>query len=105
MAKTYWLNWARMDDSMKGLSLPGGFKTLKEARLCAANLVKVNHPIIAEDELIMRFGSIAYHVKSVKMNGDNVYVRIPILKDGSLSKVKPTAKDIVKKSEMRWQKY
>lgn len=90
---------------MKGLSLPGGFKTLKEARQCAADLVKVNHPIIAGEDLIMRFGSRAYYIKSAKMKGEYVYVRIPILKDGSLSRVKPTAKDIVKKSEMSWEKY
>lgn len=109
MAKEYWLDWARMDDAMKGYPrgsvLPGGFKTLKEARQYAADLVKANHPIIAGEDLIMKFGSRAYYIKSVKMNGDYVYVRIPILKDGSLSRVKPTTKDIVKKSEMSWENY
>lgn len=106
MAKTYWLDWARMDDTQRGESLPGGTSSLKEARLCAAEYVKVNHPIIVGgDDLIMKFGRKVYCIKSVWNGKQFVYYRIPILKDGSLSRVKPTAKDIVKKSEMSWENY
>ena len=101
MAKTYWLEWARMDDFEKGIGLPGGYSTLKEARIGAVKNVKKNHPIVVDGNLIMRLGAKVYQVKNVKMNGNYVYVRIPILKDGSLSKMKPTKSDIVSKSDLK----
>ena len=105
MAKEYWLEWARMDDFEKGIGLPGGYSTLKEARIGAVKNVKKNHPIVVDGNLIMRLGAKVYQVKNVKMNGNYVYVRIPILKDGSLSKTKPTKSDIVSKSDLKCLEY
>lgn len=105
MAKSYWLEWARMDDFEKSVGLPGGFTSIKDARLCAVANAKKDHPIVVDGNLIMRLGNKVYQVKSVKINGDYVYVRIPILKDGSLSKVKPTRSDIVSKADLKCLEY
>ena len=106
MAKLYWLVWAREDDFNKAPGLPGGFTSVKDARLCAIANAKKDHPIIVEDDTcIMKFGKYGYAQKYAQFDGKTVPVRIPILNDGSISKKKPTKKDIISKADMAWEKY
>lgn len=102
MAKEYWLEWIREDDAMKGSSLPGGYTSLKEARLAAAHYVKVKHPIDIDgsNEIVAKFGKTAYVIVDRYIWGNTrVKMKIRILKDGSLSKAKLGMADVLKPSE------
>lgn len=106
MTKSYWLEWARMDDFSKYPGLPGGFTSVKDARLCAVANAKKDHPInINNGETIVKIGNSGYVLKSVKINNKYQIVKVRVLKDGTLTKQKPTEKDIVKQSEMRILNY
>lgn len=106
MAKTYWLEWLREDDAMKGSSLPGGYTSLKEARLAAAHYVKVKHPIDIDgsNEFVAKIGKTAYVIVERDIWGNtgfkiSTWVKIRILKDGSLSKAKLGMADVLKPGE------
>lgn len=65
---------------------------------------KVNHPIIIDgsDDLVVKFGREFYTLRYRRIGKTYTHIRIPILKDGSLSNVKPTKADIVPYSMMTW---
>lgn len=106
MAKDYWLMWARYDDSHSRENLPGGYTSLKDARKDAMAYAKVNHPIIIDgsDDLVVKFGRDFYTLRYRRIGNSYTHIRIRILKDGSLSKVRPTKADIVPYSMMTWLK-
>lgn len=106
MAKSYWLEWARMDDFEKSVGLPGGFTSIKDARLCAVANAKKDHPIsIDNGETIIKIGTYGYALKSVRIGKSYHTVKVRVLADGSLSRQKLTEKDIVNQSELRVLNY
>lgn len=86
----YWLYWSKFEDNNKRPGLPGGFRTLKDARECAYENVVTNHPIEIDGsgEIIKKVKGIVYSEKS----GRSGPVRQRVLKDGSLSKTKTSVK-------------
>ena len=104
MAKEYWLQWVRYDDSHNKDDLPGGYTSLKEARKDAMTYAKVNHPIDIDgsDDIVVKFGREFYTLRYRRIGKTYTHIRIRILKDGSLSNVKPTKADIVPYSMMTW---
>lgn len=104
MAKYYWLQWSRYDDSTKGRALPGGYTSLNDARKSAMHYAKVNHPIDIDgsDDIVVKFGKEFYTLRYRRIGNSYTHIRIRILKDGSLSKAKPTKADIVPYSMMTW---
>lgn len=104
MAKEYWLQWVRYDDSHNKDDLPGGYTSLKDARKDAMAYAKVNHPIDIDgsDDIVVKFGREFYTLRYRRIGKTYTHIRIRILKDGSLSNVKPTKADIVPYSMMTW---
>ena len=86
----YWLYWSKFEDNNKRPGLPGGFRTLKDARECAYDNVVTNHPIEIDGsgEIIKKVKGIVYSEKS----GRSGPVCQRVLKDGSLSKTKTSVK-------------
>ena len=98
MAKEYWLEWIKEKDAMKGPALPGGYRTLKEARSAAAYYVKAHHPIDIDgsNEIVAKIDNVPYVIVDRYIWGNTrVKMKIRILKDGSLSKAKTGMKDIL----------
>lgn len=85
--------------------LPSGFKSIKQARLSASKYLKGSYSIeIIKDnnvldaiEIIQLFKGNPYALKTIESGKKKLIVRIAILKDGSLSKKKPTQADIIGK--------
>ena len=92
----YWLVWSKFEDNNSRVGLPGGFRTLKEARECAYANVVTNHPIEIEGsrsgEVIKKVKGIVYSEKTTRSGTTRQYV----LQDGSLSKVNVAPKSVSK---------
>ena len=108
MARGYDLQWVREDDWHKaGDMLPGGYTSLNEARKAAMRYAKVNHPIDIDgsDDIVVKFGKEFYTLRYRRIGKKYTHIRIRILKDGSLSKARPTKADIVTLDMMSWLKW
>lgn len=92
----YWLYWSKFEDSNKRPGLPGGFRTLKDARECAYANVVTNHPIEIEGsssgEVIKKVKGIIYSERTTRSG----VIRQYVLQDGSLSKVNAAPKSVPK---------
>lgn len=85
--------------------LPSEFKSIKQARLSASKYLKKSYSIeIVKNnnigdviEIIQLFKGKPYALKTIESGKKKLIVKIAILKDGSLSKKKPTQSDIVAK--------
>ena len=92
----YWLYWSKFEDNDKRPGLPGGFRTLKDARECAYANVVTNHPIEIEGsssgEVIKKVKGIVYSERTTRSGVTRQYV----LQDGSLSKVNAAPKSVPK---------
>lgn len=93
---SYWLVWSKFEDNNSRAGLPGGFRTLKDARECAYANVVANHPIEIEGsrsgEVIKKVKGIVYSEKTTRSGTTRQYV----LQDGSLSKTKTPVKAVTK---------